>query len=120
MKTLTSFIFILPHAVAVMSLLWLLSFIGSYFYEKSDNLHKTESFECGFENTTFGDVQLQFKNITVLAFLLIYDLELLLLLPISFNIGFLGGLFTPTLLILATIIYTCIWDLETNTLEYEN
>ena len=120
MKTLGGFLFLLPHISATMLLLWAIAIVGSYFYVKGLSDQKTDSFECGFENTSLGDAQLRFKNATVLAFLLVYDLELLLLLPISFNIG--AGIVSklPILLILGTILYTCIWDIETGTLEYEN
>jgi NADH:ubiquinone oxidoreductase subunit 3 (subunit A) len=51
---------------------------------------------------------------------LLYDLELLLLLPISFNIVFLKTNILAIVLLLGVLFYTCIWDIETKTLEYEN
>jgi len=103
-----------------MCLLWAIAEAGQLFYEKDENLDKNDSFECGFENTTLGDQQLNFKNIIIFSFLLLYDLELLLLLPVSFNIIFFQTNTTPILLLLGTLFYTCIWDIETKTLEYEN
>lgn len=112
--------YLLPNITSVMLLLWFLAWLGSFTYTKAINNEKEEPFECGFENTTSGDAQIRFKNSTVMAFLLVYDLELLLLLPISFNIQTLGNLIDFVFLVLAVIIYTCIWDIETNTLEFEN
>lgn len=108
MKSFISFLYILPNIGIVMLLLWALALLGSFTYTKAVNDDKEESFECGFENTTAGDPQLRFKNSTVMAFLLVYDLELLLLLPISFNISILCTSWEYVLLILAVIIYTCI------------
>ena len=103
----------------VMLLLWSLSTIGSYFYEKNDTSDKTDSFECGFENTTVGDQQLNFKNIIIFSFLLLYDIELLLLLPISFNVIFFKTNTLAVISLLYILFYTCILDIETKTLEYE-
>jgi len=56
-----------------------------------------------------------------MSFLILYDIELLLLLPISFNINYAltSGLY-QTILVLFLIIMTCAMDLELDTLEYDN
>ena len=121
MNKLISFSLIIPHVVFVTTLFWVLTLVGQYFYKPEDSVHKKENFECGFENTTIGESQIDFKNSIVMSFLILYDIELLLLLPISFNINYAltSGLY-QTILVLFLIIMTCAMDLELDTLEYDN
>lgn len=121
MRALLSFIVIIPFVTLVSLLFWLLTLFGGYFYNKEDSAAKTENFECGFENTTLGEGQIDFKNSIVFAFLILYDVELLLLLPTSFNIFLTKQLGIYSLILVLTVItITCVLDAETGTLEYDN
>jgi len=120
MKSVLSYLFIISNVVFVSILFWLLITAGQIFYISEDNLDKKENFECGFSNTSIGDNQLNFKNTIVFSFLLVYDIELLLLLPTAFNVFYIKFFIYQALLILFFIIYTCILDIEAKTLEYDN
>lgn len=107
--------------MVVSTLFWALTLVGQHFLSKEDATSKKENFECGFENISVGENQLDFKNTVVLSFLIIYDIELLLLLPVSFNIFYIShsGAY-ELLLILITVVGTCLIDVESGTLEYDN
>lgn len=120
MESLLILVFVSANVVLVSTTLWIISYLGQTQYTPSDNIDKNENFECGFDNTSIGDNQMNFKNIIVFSFLIVYDIELLVLLPISFNILSVGYYIYAVLFIIATIMYTCIFDIESKTLEYDN
>lgn len=120
MKPVLSYLFILSNVIFISLFFWALITLGQITYINEDNLDKRENFECGFDNTSVGDNQMNFKNTIVFSFLLIYDIELLLLLPTAFNVFFIKFYLYQALLILFVIIYTCILDIEAKTLEYDN
>ena len=122
MKRMLADFMLIPNILFITLLLWLLSFIGQYFYESEDNLDKNENLECGFENIELGESPINYKNLLVFIFLIIYDIELFLLLPLSFNVLYctLSSNIYCYLIILSIIIYTCLFDVETGILEYDN
>ena len=121
MKKIVSFLLIIPHVMFVTTLFWLLTTIGQYFYKKEDSASKKENFECGFENINMGEVSIDFKHSIVMSFLILYDIELLLLLPLSFDIVYVSTHGTYVLITtLVLILGTCLLDAETGTLEYDN
>ena len=121
MKKILSFLIIIPHVMFVTTLFWLLTTIGQYFYKKEDSASKKENFECGFENINMGEVSIDFKHSIVMSFLILYDIELLLLLPLSFDIVYVSTHGTYVLITtLVLILGTCLLDAETGTLEYDN
>lgn len=121
MKRSLSFLFIIPNVVLVTTLFWFLTTIGQYFYKKEDSSSKKENFECGFENTALGESQINFKNSTVLSFLVLYDIELILVLPLSFNWHHVIDFGVYTLVAVLFVVFgTCSIDLEVGTLEFDN
>ena len=56
-----------------------------------------------------------------MSFLILYDIELLLLLPLSFDIVYVSTHGTYVLITtLVLILRTCLLDAETGNLEYDN
>lgn len=108
------------NVIGVSMLLWGISLLGKPFNQPDVNIDKQTNFECGFENTSMGDGSVIFKGSIVFMFLLVYDLELLLLMPIAMNAALLPQVIYPAMLILCTIAYTCWADIEMKTLEYDN
>lgn len=92
------------------------------YIPSEDNKDKQESFECGFENITVGEAPKIYKNLPAFVFLIIYDVELLILLPLMLDITTSTTLNVVLMLlaIMATIIYTCLLDVELGAIEYEN
>lgn len=113
-------LFIFYNLILVSTLLWFVTLLGRFFYTSEDNIDKRQNFECGFENTSTGDNQVNFKMTIIFSFLIVYEIELLLLLPLTFNILYSTWYLYQVLFIIVAIVYTCIWDIEANTLEYDN
>ena len=68
-----------------------------------------------------GESSIDFKNSIVMSFLVLYDIELLLLLPVSFSIDYsITHCAYQVIIIMTTVVVTCVIDLEAGTLEYDN
>lgn len=103
-----------------MSLIFVgLSILGSLYYTKYMSLNKIEFFECGFESTspiTQGSTN---QIIAVAMFMLVYDVELVLLLPVLFFLN--TGVYvisTALTLILLMVILSCVWDTYSDAIHY--
>ena len=86
MNNIITLLFLVPHVIAISFLFWGLTQVGQYFIKKEDSVDKEEGFECGFENTSLGEENTDFKQDIIIFFLLAYDIELIMILPVSFNI----------------------------------
>lgn len=113
------FIIIFFNCILVSILLWLITFVGSYFFTvKNNNLQKT-NFECGFFTVNKNILQINLNFFTSAIFLLLYDLEFILLIPFFFNF-FLINIYYKLIvfLFLIVLIVTLLFDIESNSINW--
>ena len=112
--------FLLVHAGIISALFLTISIVGSITYHNRQSQIKTQLFECGFENVNPLIYTSNNQIYVVAMFLLLYDAELLLLLPTSFqmyNFYSLTAVGFGTIVLL--VIITCYWDVYAFSLFYE-
>ena len=102
------------------SIFWLLTFLGEYFYKYKDNKTKQEFYECGFQSLHDSDIQFNLNFSILCVFLILYDVEFSLLIPILFNLQnlWLFGYFILILFIIL-IILSLQYDWQMNALNWQ-
>ncbi len=87
-KDTYSYIFVYVNiSIIIVLVLYLLSYILS---EKLGTLHKLSVYECGFEPINSSQVKFNIKFYIVALLFVIFDLEIIFLLPWSINLINLG------------------------------
>ena len=86
MNNAVTLLFLVPHVIAISFLFWGLTQVGQYFLKKEDSVGKEDGLRCGVENTSLGEENTDFKQNIIIFFLLAYDIGLIMVLPVSFNI----------------------------------
>ena len=76
---------IVLNAVVFSFLFWGLTFAAKYTYSNKFIAFKFNFYECGFKNLTKRSISYELNFILVLLFLLIYDGEILILIPLCLN-----------------------------------
>lgn len=64
---------------------WLLTWGCEYLYKKRSHLTKKQIYECGFKSFDDLNIQINLNFILLSIFLMLYDLEFVLLIPFIFN-----------------------------------
>lgn len=111
---------IVINATIFSFIFWILTFILKYYYSNKNYNYKLSFYECGFKSLTNIKIQYNINFILLLLFLLIYDGEFLILIPIALNIGILD--LVPVIILfffLFFLIITLIFDLLYNSLEWQ-
>lgn len=65
---------------------WLLTWGCEYFYKKRNHTTKKQIYECGFKSFDNLNIQININFILICVFLVLYDLEFILLIPLLFNL----------------------------------
>lgn len=64
---------------------WLLTFLAKFFYSNKYSNHKYNFYECGFKHNTKATPVYEINYLLIVLFVLIYDGEFLILLPLTLN-----------------------------------
>lgn len=99
---------------------WILLIICSYFYKIKNHKSKKQFCECGFKSLSDINIQININFIMVAVFLVLYDIEFVLLFPILFNIihiSIYNYMFFSIFIIL--IIASLFYDLQSNSLNWQ-
>ena len=116
-----SIIFLIIVNAGIFScIFWILTYILKIYYSNKNFSYKLNFYECGFKSLTNIKIQYNINFILIILFLLIYDGEFLVLIPLSLNIGSLSfiSLFLSFLFIMLLLL-TLIYDLIYSTLEWQ-
>lgn len=111
---------IISNALIFSFIFWLLTFIFKYYYSNKNFNYKLNFYECGFKSLNNIKIQYNINFTLIMLFLLIYDGEFLILVPIALNINILN--FTALFLLIIFIlllIFTLIFDYIFNSLEWQ-
>lgn len=107
------------NTFVVSILFWLLTFFGNYFYDRFEYKNREDYYECGFKTTSDLNFNLNFSFFISGIFLVLYDIELIFLIPFLFNyeVFSINAIFSY-LLLLFVIFFTLIIDVWTETVEW--
>lgn len=110
---------ILTNCFIVSVLLWFITFLGSYLYTTKQDLSREVHFECGFFSMNKMIPAYNLNFVISAIFLILYDIELVLLIPYFFNLYALNGdAQIGFLIFFASIIFSLLIDVETNTIKW--
>lgn len=120
-KVISSIIFYTVVNVILFSLIfWIITFILKYYYSNKNFNYKLNFYECGFKSLNNIKIQYNINFILIVLFLLIYDGEFLVLIPLSLNISLLNFISVILLfLFMILLIVTLLYDLIYNSLEWQ-
>lgn len=79
------FMQIIINAIIFSGIFWILTFLAKVFYTNKYFNYKLNFYECGFKNFTKVKTLYSINYIMLILFLLIYDGEFLILIPLAFN-----------------------------------
>ena len=113
-------IVMLQNIFLFVCIFWLLTWIGEYFYTRKDHVSKKQFYECGFKTITDVDIQLNMNFSILCLFLILYDVEFVLLIPIFFNFESIT-IFSYFVLIIfiSLIILSLLYDWQMNALNWQ-
>lgn len=99
---------------------WILTFVFKYYYSNKNFNYKLNFYECGFKSLNNIKIQYNINFILIILFLLIYDGEFLILIPLALNITILNFVSVFILIcFLLLLIFTLVFDLIYNSLEWQ-
>lgn len=111
---------VIVNAIFFSFIFWILTFLLKYYYSNKNFTYKLNFYECGFKSLTNLKVQYNINFILIILFILIYDGEFLVLIPLALNISLLSF---PALFVLiffiVMLIATLVYDLIFNSLEWQ-
>ena len=108
------------NAIVFSFIFWALTFISKYYYSNKYYNTKLNFYECGFKSLTQIYINYSINFLLLILFLLIYDGEFLILIPVSLNI-FIAH-FTAYLLLLYFLLWlylTILIDYLFNALDWQ-
>lgn len=93
--------------------------VGTLFYDRFEYKNREDFYECGFKTTTDINFNLNFSFFISGVFLILYDIELVLLVPFLFNYDVMNSTVAAGYIIFAlAIFFTLIIDVWTETVEW--
>ena len=94
--------------------------MGEFYYKKKNQATKRNFYECGFKSTSDVNIQINFNFSMICVFLILYDIEFTLLIPIFFNIYYtLYYQFFLIIVFITLIILSLIYDWQMNALNWQ-
>jgi len=114
-------IFALIQNIFIFSgIFWLLTWVGEYFYKKKNHDTKKNFYECGFKSTTDINIQININFSMLCVFLILYDIEFTMLIPIIVNMTFISTIsYIVFFLFVTLIVISLVYDWQMNTLNWQ-
>lgn len=111
---------VVSNAIIFSLIFWILTFLFKFYYSNKNYNYKLNFYECGFKSLNNMKIQYNINFTLIILFLLIYDGEFLILIPIALNINILNfvSLFL-LLLFLLLLLFTLLFDYIFNSLEWQ-
>ena len=112
--------FFLTNVLLFGLIFWLLTFGAEYFFKKNKYKMSAQFYECGFKAMSDLQIQVNINFSMLCVFLILYDVEFLLLFPFLFNISFVSIFeFIIFIVFIYLIILSFIFDLQYNTFNWQ-
>ena len=114
------FLQIVLNSVIFSFIFWILTYLAKYTYSNKFYNYKLNFYECGFKNITKVKTTYEVNFILVLLFLLIYDGEFLILIPLTLYINFLSfEIIVSAMFFIIWFIITLVFDYAYHALEWQ-
>jgi len=113
-------LFLIQNIFLFSLIFWLLTWAGEFFYKKKNHATKRNFYECEFKSTTNVNIQINFNFSMICVFLILYDVEFTLLIPMFFNLYYMYVLqFFLLITFISLIILSLIYDWQMNALNWQ-
>jgi len=113
-------IYLLQNILLFGLIFWALTWGAEYFYTKKNHLTKQQFYECGFKANTELNIQINLNFPMLCVFLILYDIEFTLLIPLLFNIT--NVTLVECLIVIVfilLIIFSLVYDWQFNSLSWQ-
>lgn len=81
----TILLFFLQNILILTLIFWLLSYLGTKFFQERHFISSTEFFECGFFSTDSFNIKFNLNFLIIINLLILYDVEFLFIVPYFYN-----------------------------------
>lgn len=116
----STILLIVSNAIIFSLIFWIITFLFKYFYSNKNYNYKLNFYECGFKSLTNIKIQYNINFTLIILFLLIYDGEFLILVPMALNINILNFVSLFIFIVFITLlIFTLLLDYIFNSLEWQ-
>jgi len=107
-------LFFIINSLVTITILWLISTISVFFFKNFNNYDKKQFYECGFKSFSTLDFKLNIGAYPIVLCVLLYEFELLFLLPSLFDYGYYinSTVFFITLVFIISVFITFIIDIK--------
>lgn len=114
------FLNIILNAFFFSFIFWLLTFISKFLYSNKYFNYKLNFYECGFKNITKKKISYEINFSLLLLFLLLYDGEFLVLIPLALNTSLITfSIGIAVFFFLAWLIIALLVDYSFNALDWQ-
>jgi len=113
-------VFFFKNVIVFSLIFWLLLLLSSFFYKIKNQNSKKHFCECGFKSLSDINIQININFVMLCIFLILYDIEFILVFPLLFNItyAYIIQIYTFLLFILFVVI-SLFYDWQTNSLGWQ-
>lgn len=113
-------LFLIQNIILFCLIFWLLTWVGEFFYKKKNHATKRNFYECGFKSTSDVNIQINFNFSMICVFLILYDIEFTLLIPVFFNLYYIFIFqFILIIIFIILIIISLVYDWQMNALNWQ-
>lgn len=113
-------LFLIQNILLFCLIFWLLTWVGEFFYKKKNQTTKRNFYECGFKSTSDVNIQINFNFSMICVFLILYDIEFTLLLPVFFNLYYVSVFqFSLIIIFITLVILSLVYDWQMNALNWQ-
>lgn len=113
-------LFLIQNILVFTLIFWLLTWVGEFFFTKKNHATKKNFYECGFKSTSDLNIQINFNFSMICVFLILYDIEFTLLIPVFFNLFYINFFeFILIITFITLIILSLIYDWQMNALNWQ-
>lgn len=113
-------LFLIQNIILFTFIFWFLTVVGEFFFKKKNHTTKKNFYECGFKTNTDINIQMNFNFCLISVFLILYDIEFTLLIPVFFNIFYINMFqFLLIIVFIALILTSLIYDWKMNALNWQ-
>jgi len=114
------FFFFLKNVFIFSLIFWALLLLSSYFYKIKNQNSKKHFCECGFKSLSDINIQININFVMLCVFLILYDIEFILIFPILFNVTYINSIqFISLMIFILLILASLFYDWQTNSLSWQ-
>lgn len=111
--------YIIQHILVFGIIFWVLTYLGEYFYSSKQHEMKKQFYECGFKALSDLNIQINVNFILMCVFLILYDIEFILLFSFLFNITeIMLFQFLVFIFFILFIVLSLLYDIQKNALNW--